>query len=63
VRCIFSEPQFQPRIVETIISGTQAGTAVLDPIGTGLEAGAETYFTLMRNLANSFSGCLERQRD
>jgi zinc transport system substrate-binding protein len=63
VRCIFSEPQFQPRVVETIISGTQAGTAVLDPIGTGLEAGAETYFTLMRNLANSFAGCLERQRD
>jgi zinc transport system substrate-binding protein len=63
VRCIFSEPQFQPRVVESIISGTQAGTAVLDPIGTGLDAGTDSYFTLMHNLADSFAGCLERQRD
>ena len=60
IRCVFSEPQFQPRVVAAIIEGTPARTAVLDPIGSGPGANTESYFKLMRNLANSFAGCLER---
>ncbi len=58
--CVFSEPQFEPAIVGTVIEGTAAKTAVLDPLGAGLTAGADAYFQLMRGLAVSMTGCLER---
>ena len=38
-RCVFSEPQFEPRLVQTVIEGTAARTAVLDPEGAALKAG------------------------
>lgn len=51
-RAVFSEPQFQSRIVTTIIEGTGARTGILDPMGTDLPAGSETYFILVRQLAD-----------
>jgi zinc transport system substrate-binding protein len=59
-RCVFSEPQFQPRLVATVIEGTPARTAVLDPEGAALTAGRELYFTLMSNLADALAACLAR---
>lgn len=59
-RCVFSEPQFEPALVRTLIEGTQAGQGVLDPLGARLPAGPETYFQLLRNLAGSLRECLGR---
>ena len=59
-RCVFSEPQFEPRLVQTVIEGTQARTAVLDPEGAALRAGPELYFTLMDGLADALATCLAR---
>lgn len=56
--CVFSEPQFEPRLVQTVIEGTQARTGVLDPEGASLHAGAELYFTLMDGLADGLVTCL-----
>jgi zinc transport system substrate-binding protein len=56
--CVFSEPQFQPALVETVVQGTPAKTAVLDPMGADLAPGPEAYFELMRNLATALTGCL-----
>lgn len=56
--CIFSEPQFEPKIVTTVTEGTSAKTAVLDPLGASIEDGPELYFTLIRNMATSFKNCL-----
>ena len=56
--CVFTEPQFQPRLVRVIMEGTGAGTGVLDPLGTGIPAGEDAYFTLMRNMAKSLRTCL-----
>lgn len=52
-RCVFSEPQFESRLVATIIEGTGARTATLDPLGSELEEGQESYFELMKNLADN----------
>ncbi|MCY3701959.1 MAG: zinc ABC transporter substrate-binding protein [Rhodospirillales bacterium] len=57
--CVFSEPQFQPSLVGTIIEDTQARSGVLDPLGAGIESGPELYFTLLRRMADSFRTCLE----
>jgi zinc transport system substrate-binding protein len=42
--CVFAEPQFEPKLVSTVIEGTNARSGTLDPLGAGLEDGAELYF-------------------
>jgi zinc transport system substrate-binding protein len=60
-RCVFSEPQFEPRLIQTVIAGTRANTAVLDPEGTALRRGPDLYFTLMGGLGEGLASCLARQ--
>ncbi|MCY3824891.1 MAG: zinc ABC transporter substrate-binding protein [Nitrospinae bacterium] len=59
--CVFSEPQFQPKLVKVVMEGTGAGTGVLDPLGADIPAGEDAYFTLLRNMAKSLKGCLSRK--
>jgi zinc transport system substrate-binding protein len=56
--CIFSEAQFEPRLVTSVAEATGARTGVLDPLGASLEAGPELYFSLMRAMAQSMRACL-----
>ena len=56
--CVFSEPQFEPKLVKTITENTDASTGVLDPLGTNIKDGPELYFTLIRNMAKSLKDCL-----
>ena len=56
--CVFSEPQFEPKLVKTITENTDAGTGVLDPLGANITDGPELYFTLIRNMAKSLKDCL-----
>ena len=58
--CVFSEPQFEPKLIATIIESTSAGTGVLDPLGVSIKAGPEMYFTLIRNMSKSLKNCLSR---
>jgi zinc transport system substrate-binding protein len=55
---VLAEPQFNPGLVATVIDGTEANTAVLDPLGSDLEPGPDLYPQLLRNLATSLAGCL-----
>lgn len=57
--CVFAEPQFAPRLVETAREGTSARAATLDPLGATIAAGPDAYFELMRGLAISLASCLE----
>jgi len=50
---VFSEPQFQSRIVATVLEGTGAKAGVLDPLGADLDAGPEAYFSLIREMGTS----------
>ena len=57
--CVFSEPQFEPTLVTTVVEGTGAGKGVLDPLGAGLPDGPDLYFQLMRDMAASLVSCLK----
>lgn len=57
--CVFSEPQFEPDVVTTVIEGTEARTGVLDPLGADLQPGSEAYFVLLDNLATDLRSCLK----
>ncbi len=56
--CVFSEPQFEPKLVATVIEGTDARTGVLDPLGADMPEGPEQYFQLLNTLAASLGKCL-----
>ena len=58
VVCVFDEPQFDERLVRTVIEGSDVRSGTVDPIGATIEDGPELYFTLLRNMAASFSNCL-----
>ncbi|AHD03602.1 zinc ABC transporter substrate-binding protein [Leisingera methylohalidivorans] len=57
VSCVFSEPQFNPGLAATVLDGTGAGTAVLDPLGAGLEPGPQFYPALLQSLGAAIAGC------
>lgn len=59
VACVFSEPQFEPRLVSVVMEGTDARAGVLDPYGADLEDGPDTYFEAMANLTASLTECLD----
>ena len=58
VRCVFTEPQFEPRLVETVIERTAVRTAVLDPLGAEIALGADAWFTLLHRLGDTIAECL-----
>lgn len=56
--CVFSEPQFEPKLVQVVTEGTPARAGVLDPLGAGLDEGPGLYFQLIRNMSASIKDCL-----
>jgi zinc transport system substrate-binding protein len=56
--CVFREPQFSPRLIDTLVEGSRAKTGVLDPLGADLTPGVGLYPALLRNLAASLNGCV-----
>ena len=56
--CVFSEPQFEPKLVSVIVENTDAGTGVLDPLGAMIESGPDMYFALIRNMTTAVTDCL-----
>jgi len=57
INCLFSEPQFNPSIAETIAKDTGVKAAVIDPLGAELNPGKDLYFDLIGNIASSFESC------
>ena len=58
VRCVFTEPQFEPALVQTVIEGSTVRTAPLDPLGAMVEPGPDAWFDTMRGLGDAVAGCL-----
>ena len=56
VVCVFSEPQFNAKIIRTIAG--DAKVAELDPIGLTQEVGAGLYGAVLASMADAFTDCL-----
>ena len=56
IDCVLAEPQFNPGLVATVLDGTEAGTGMLDPLGSDLEPGPALYSQLIRNLSTALAG-------
>ena len=57
VSCVFSEPQFNPDIIDAVAKDMNISTGVLDPLGATLNPGKDLYFDLIKNMSKSFKGC------
>ena len=58
VVCAFTEPQFEPKLLATLIEGTDVRTGVLDPLGASLTPGPALYPALLQALTDSLAACL-----
>jgi zinc transport system substrate-binding protein len=58
IACVFTEPQDNRRLVHTVVEGSDAQIATLDPEALLLEPGPDLYFALMRKLATELTRCL-----
>ncbi|WP_176084109.1 zinc ABC transporter substrate-binding protein [Martelella sp. HB161492] len=55
--CVFSEPQFPPKVIQTVTEGSNVYIGTLDPLGADLKDGPDLYFTLIQNMADGISHC------
>ena len=58
VQCVFSEPQFSPAIVKTLLDGSDVKTAPLDPLGADVKMGKNAYFSFLDSMSGQFLSCL-----
>ena len=58
VACVFSEPQFEIGYVTTVLEGTGARTASLDPLGVTIEPGPDAYRRMLTELTDTLVDCL-----
>jgi zinc transport system substrate-binding protein len=58
VGCVFSEPQFEIGYVTTVLEGTGARTASLDPNGVSVEPGPQAYGQILSDITESLGACL-----
>ncbi|MGD1464050.1 zinc ABC transporter substrate-binding protein ZnuA [Vibrio harveyi] len=61
VACVFSEPQFTPAVIESVMRGSNVRSGVLDPLGSEVEVKSGSYFEFLKGMSNSFSQCLSEK--
>ncbi len=59
-QCLFAEPQFTPKVIESLSKGTSAKVGQLDPLGAKIELSREAYPQFLQSLADQFSDCLSK---
>lgn len=59
--CIFSEPQFEPKLMDTIAASTKTFRGELDPEGASLTEGPDLYPQLLQALADNLKACLSKE--
>nr|VFK53751.1 MAG: zinc transport system substrate-binding protein [Candidatus Kentron sp. TUN]VFK57774.1 MAG: zinc transport system substrate-binding protein [Candidatus Kentron sp. TUN]VFK61550.1 MAG: zinc transport system substrate-binding protein [Candidatus Kentron sp. TUN] len=58
IRCIFREPQFNTKLIETVLEGSDSNMGILDPLGVDIRPGPDHWFEMMENHAEVMVDCL-----
>lgn len=58
-QCLFAEPQFTPKVIESLSKGTQVKVGQLDPLGAKIELSQTAYPQFLQAIADEFSQCLK----
>lgn len=59
-QCLFAEPQFTPKVIESLSKGTAAKVGQLDPLGENIELNKTAYPQFLQSIADQFSECLAK---
>lgn len=59
-QCLFAEPQFTPKVIETLAKETKVNVGQLDPLGAKIQLSATAYPEFLQALADEFSQCLTK---
>ncbi|EPX7407709.1 zinc ABC transporter substrate-binding protein ZnuA [Cronobacter dublinensis] len=57
--CVFAEPQFRPAVIEAVARGTKVRMGTLDPLGTAISLGKDSYMQFLTQLSNQYASCLK----
>ena len=60
VSCLFAEPQFTPKVIETLSKGTGVHVGRLDPMGDKVALGKNAYADFLQFTADSYAECLSK---
>ncbi|MGQ0285603.1 zinc ABC transporter substrate-binding protein ZnuA [Pasteurellaceae bacterium 22721_9_1] len=59
VACLFAEPQFTPKVIDTLSKGTGVKVGRLDPMGDSISLGKNAYTNFLQFTADSYKDCLK----
>jgi zinc transport system substrate-binding protein len=59
--CLFSEPQFSPALAASLAKDSGLKLGELDPLGSTIDQGADSWFILMKGLAANLVDCLTKE--
>ncbi|MFZ7239849.1 zinc ABC transporter substrate-binding protein ZnuA [Avibacterium avium] len=59
VGCLFAEPQFTPKVIETLHKSTGVKVGRLDPMGDSVKLGKNSYANFLQFTADSYYNCLK----
>ncbi|HHW7567945.1 TPA: zinc ABC transporter substrate-binding protein ZnuA [Mannheimia haemolytica] len=59
-QCLFAEPQFTPKVIETLAKETKVNVGQLDPLGAKVQLSATAYPEFLQSMADEFSQCLSK---
>ncbi|OBW98501.1 zinc ABC transporter substrate-binding protein [Gallibacterium genomosp. 1] len=59
VKCLFAEPQFTPKVLQTLQQSTNVKIGQLDPMGEKIALGKGSYSAFLQQIAEDFSDCLK----
>lgn len=60
VTCVLGTPGAHPRIATVVMSGTNAGFSVVDPLGLYQDKTPDLYFNMMHDMAKSIIECQDK---
>lgn len=58
-QCLFTEPQFTPKVIESLRKATNVKVGQLDPLGAKIELSQTAYPQFLQAIADEFSQCLK----
>ncbi|MGR5268492.1 zinc ABC transporter substrate-binding protein ZnuA [Vibrio astriarenae] len=60
-QCVFSEPQYTPAVINSVIRGSNVEIGTLDPVASTIEVQQGSYIEFINQLADSFVSCLAKE--
>lgn len=57
--CVFTEPQFTPRLVNSLTHGLPVSVAVIDPLGSAVTVGPRGFERTLEDIGSALADCLE----